>query len=78
MNILKMFFRSEAQMSVDVIETWEVRWHSRYDSYSQSVRPEVRAFPSKEDAKAFAKALNDAFRIIKHSSGNRVDVNKVN
>ena len=72
-----MFFRDEAEMSVDVIETWEVRWDSRWGEYSGNIKPEIRVFPSKEGATAFGKALKDAFKLIKHTSGNRVTIGKL-
>jgi len=77
MKLFKMFFRDEAEMSVDVFETWEVRWDSRHGSYSSDTRPEVRSFPVREDANAFAKALKDAFNLIKHTSGRCISVSKV-
>lgn len=76
MKLFKMFFRNEEAMSVDVVETWEVRWESRYDDYVYGVKPEIRVFPSKQDAQAFAKALRDAFALIKHTSGHHVSVTK--
>jgi len=76
MNIFKMFFRDETEMSVDVIETWEVRWYSRHGEYLRDTKPEVRLFPSKEGAKSFSNALSDAFKLIKHTSGNSITITK--
>ena len=77
MKLFKVFFRDETEMSVDAFEAWEVRWQSRQGSYDGDTRPEVRMFPVKNDANAFAKALRDAFKLIEHTSGNYVSVEKV-
>lgn len=77
MKLLKIFFRDEQEMSVDVISTYEVRWNSRHGEYSGSTRPEVRAFTTKTDALAFQKALQDAFALIKHTSGTQVTLERM-
>lgn len=50
----KLFIPSEQKQEVDAYESWIVRWHSRYDEYSSSVKPEGEMFTSKEDADKFA------------------------
>ncbi len=76
MNMAKLFFRSPEVESVDVVETYEVRWESRYGYYLHDVQPEVRVFASKKDARAFRAALFDAFRLLKHTAGNEVTLTK--
>lgn len=75
MILKKLFFRDKDTTSVD---TWEVRWESRYGAWYRNVSPEVRVFVSREDAEEFAKALKDAFRLIRHTSGTLVVVAKHN
>ncbi len=75
-DIKKIFFRDEQEASVNVAQTYEVRWKSRYDNYASSVRPEVRVFTTLEDAEAFAEALRDAFKLIRHTAGDGVKVTK--
>jgi hypothetical protein len=59
---------------VEAIRLWEVRWHSRNGEYSHSVRPEMEAFPSQEEAEAFSVSLKNAFELIRHTHGNHVTV----
>ena len=76
MNIKKIFFRDEQETSVDAYDCWEVRWTSRYGGYSYDTKPEVRVFPKKAEAEAFKKALDDAFKLIRHTSGKRTVLSK--
>lgn len=76
MKLTKLFFRDTQTTTVDAVESWEVRWYSRYGSYNNDIRPEVRAFPSQEEAHAFKHALEDAFKLIKHTSGTQVTLEK--
>ena len=43
-----------------VIQLWEVRWQSRYGEFSEDTRPEIEAFTSEEEARAFAISGRDA------------------
>lgn len=76
MNLIKIFFRDEQETSVDVYECWEVRWTSRHGEYSSDTRPEIRAFPDKKGAAEFKRALEDAFKLIKHTSATRVTLSR--
>ena len=76
MNLKSMFFRDEQETSVDVFQCWEVRWTSRHGQYHGDTRREVRVFPKKEDAGVFRDALQDAFELVKHTSGTRVSLTK--
>lgn len=76
MNFYKMFFRDKTQTSVKTIQTWEVRWISRHGYYSSDTKEEVRVFVTRKEADIFAFALEDAFKLIKHTSGTRVNVIK--
>jgi hypothetical protein len=68
MSFIKKLLRIPAgEATVEAIETYEVRWTSRYGQYSTDVRPEMEIFPSKEGAQAFARAVENAFRIIKYT-----------
>lgn len=76
MNLRKIFFRGEQQTSVNVAICWEVRWKSRYGAFGHQTKPEVRVFPSKSEAVEFERALRDAFKLIKHTSGNYIELKK--
>lgn len=68
---------SNKMKQVDVYEMWEVRWESRDGDFHFNVKPEIETFPSEQDAKDFAQALRNAFKLIKHTSGTDVYVKKV-
>jgi hypothetical protein len=59
---------------IEAIQLWEVRWVSRHGEYSHSMSPEMEAFASQEEAESFAASLRNAFKLIRHTSGNRVIV----
>lgn len=76
MSLRKIFFRDKQVESVDVFECWEVRWRSRHGGYKGDTRDEIRVFPSKKDAISFGQALEDAFRLLKHTSGTHITLKK--
>lgn len=61
---------------VKSVQYWKVCWQSRYDSYSWGTSPEMEVFLSKEEAERFAESLRNAFKLIRHTSGNQVTVKK--
>ena len=67
MNIFKkLFVPSGEQKELTALENWTVRWDSRYDDYSYSIKPEAEVFTSKEDAIEFKKAVENAFKLLKY------------
>lgn len=77
MNILKkLFVPSGQQQELTVYESWCVRWRSRYGQYGSDTQDEMEIFTTKEDAEKFATELRNAFKLIKHTSGTRVEVIK--
>jgi len=59
-------------MSVDVLEVWEVRWHSLHWYGLSSIEypdvsPEIRVFATEPEAQEFAAALRDAFRLLRYN-----------
>lgn len=67
---------SNETRQVEAVQLWVVKWESRFGPYSHSVKTEFEAFPSKEDAEAFATSLRNAFRLIRYTSANEVTVTK--
>lgn len=67
---------TNATRQIEVAQLWEVRWRSRFGKYNGDTRPEVEAFASEEEAKAFATALRQAFTLLRHTSGTDVTVTK--
>lgn len=74
--INKLFWKKREEFRTDVIETWVVKWQSRYGNYSGNVKSEFESFTRKEDAELFAKALKEAYEFIKHTSGTQVELYK--
>lgn len=67
---------SNALRETDVAQTWEVRWYSRQGQYSSDVQPECEVFISEAEALHFKVALEQAFRLIRHTSGALVTISK--
>lgn len=61
---------------IEAVQLWEVRWRSRHGQFNSDTRDEIEAFPSEVEAQRFAEALRNAFRLIRHSSGDSVKVTK--
>ena len=59
---------------IESIQLWYVSWYSRFTEYSTGTEKCVEAFPSKQEADTFAESLRNAFKLIKHTSGNVVRV----
>jgi hypothetical protein len=82
MNILNLFTKklevpqSNEVKTVDAVQLWSVRWESRYGEYSGSTRKEMEAFTSEQEAQAFKLALENAFKLLRHTSGTTVILTK--
>lgn len=64
------------EKTIEAAETWRVSWKSRYGRYADDTKSEAEFFFSEKDANDFANRLRDAFKLIRHSSGNTVSVEK--
>lgn len=76
MKLFKLFFRDEQTINVDAVELWEVWWTRRHGEFYRDTKPAVKVFTSKEDAEMFAKAIEDAYKLIQHTSGTEVYIKK--
>ena len=77
MNIFKkLFVPTNEQQRLIAYENWSVRWVSRYGEYSTNTQKEAEFFSTEESANQFAEQLRKAFKLIKHSSSNIVEVIK--
>ena len=72
----KLFAPTGENKELTTIQTWSVRWYSRYGAYSTDTRKECEVFISKEDAEHFAGQLKAAFKLIKHTSGTYITIEK--
>lgn len=70
----KILIPSGEQSELLAYESWSVRWTSRKGPYSHDQRPESEVFTSKDDADTFADALLDAFKLLKFSGDEVIDV----
>lgn len=52
---------------IDVVDTWAVRWTSRYGEYSGDIMSSIEVFPTQSEAGMFADELKRAFKLLKHS-----------
>jgi len=71
---LKKLFKMEQVKEVAAVKVWVIEWTSRNGSYAGNVEQQFQAFFTKDDAEMFAQSLRDAFNLIKHTSGNEVEV----
>ena len=76
MRLFKKVPIPSGEKELDAYESWTVRWSSRQGEYSSQVQKETEVFLDKESAEAFAQALKDAFKLLRHTSGTRVTVEK--
>jgi hypothetical protein len=77
MNLFKkLFIPSGEKKEITTFENWSVRWLSRNGQYGGDTQKEAEFFTNKDDAEKFANELRDAFKLIKHTSGTKVDVMK--
>ena len=68
--------QSNDTKEIPAVQLWSVRWCSRYGEYSSNIRAETEVFTSEEDAKEFQLALQNAFKLIKHTSNETVTLTK--
>ena len=57
-------------------QSYVVRWTSRQTEWHSGTKPEAEIFPLKEDAEAFKAQLEAAFKLIRHTSGNKEKIEK--
>lgn len=77
MNIFKwLSIPTGETKEVKAYESWTVRWRSRHGEYNFEAKDECEVFTNEKDADDFAKSLRDAFKLIRHTSGNSVSVKK--
>jgi exopolyphosphatase/pppGpp-phosphohydrolase len=63
---------------VESVQVWTVRWKSRYGEFSTNVREEVVAFVDEQEAEDFKKSIENAFNLLRHTSGTTVTITKEN
>ena len=77
MNLFKkIFIPSGKKESVTSYESWVVRWRGRFGQFHGDTQDECEVFTTQEDAEKFATQLKEAFKLIKHSSGDKIEIFK--
>lgn len=74
MKFKNIFIRDEKERPLKAVELYEVRWTSRYGEYSGQISLEIEVFTNRFEAELFQRALQDAFKLIKHTSKNNVSL----
>ncbi len=77
----KLSFRKRTAPTGDSVELnsadiWMVSWYGRSGQYSGDTHLESRPFLTSSDANHFKDQLRAAFKLICHTSGDRVWINK--
>ena len=76
MKFKEILISCKEKEKVIAYESWIVRWTSRYGCYSCETKPECEIFPLEEDADRFANQLREAFKLIRHTHGNDVIIER--
>ncbi len=64
--MLKIFKQGVREIDSN-IDTWVVRWHARYGSFSSETKEQVQVFTDYDDAVAFRHDLERATKLLKHT-----------
>lgn len=76
MKFKNIFVPNDKKVSLIAYESWTVRWFSRYGEFSSSIKEECEVFTSEEEAEFFKNSLEEAFKLIRHTSHTKVTINK--
>jgi hypothetical protein len=78
MNLFKkIFVPTEEKQELIAYESWTVRWNARQGNYSSDLTPVAEVFTNKEDARTFANALKEAFKLIRNTSNDcQIEIKK--
>ena len=67
---------SNTTEEIETVQLWQVTWCSRHGDYFGNTSKEFEVFTSEQDAKNFVESLRAAFKLIRHTSGNDVKLEK--
>ena len=83
MKFLKKLFTKKIEVpesnevkEIEAVQLWYVRWWARHGEFAHNLKQVTEAFTSEEEAEEFAKSLRNAFKLLRHTSGDRVIVEK--
>ena len=72
----KLPIGGEEKVELDAVQLWQVEWRSRHGGYIGNTVQEFEVFTSERDAQRFKVALEDAFKLIRHTYGDKVVLTK--
>lgn len=61
---------------IETLQTWTVEWTSRYNQWQSGTKQEFEVFTSEKEALDFKLALQNAFKLIRHTSRTDVKITK--
>ncbi len=64
--------QENATVTVNAVQTWEVRWQSRHGDFSSDVRMECEIFTDEATANHFTTALRNAFELVRHKGAEKI------
>lgn len=68
---------SNETKEIEAVQLWAVRWSRRYGSFHSDTEDVLEAFTSKDEAETFRNSLVAAFKLIRHTGGCRVTLEKM-
>lgn len=70
----KLKHPAQPEIDSDVLHTWVVSWQSRHGIWNTDTKPEYEVFIDEDKAIEFKKALEAAFKLIRHTSRTKVTI----
>lgn len=73
---LEKLFKLQEVREVKGAEVYLVSWSSRYGEYSADTKRVAKAFFNYDDAKQFAKSLEDAHKLLQNTTNLNINIEK--
>lgn len=73
---LEKLFKLQLVREVEGAEVYLVSWSSRYGEYSNDTKRVAKAFFNYDDAKQFAKSLEDAHKLLQNTTNINIHIEK--
>lgn len=73
---LEKLFKLQLVNEVEGAEIYLVSWTARFGSYNYDVKRVAKAFFNYDDAKQFAKSLEDAQRLLQNTTNLNINIEK--
>ena len=73
---ISSIFEVKKVKEVECAEVYSVSWLSRFGEFHSDTQRSYKAFLTKEDAKAFAKSLEDAHKLLQNTNSIQITITK--